>query len=74
MTNLRDFWVSKNFLQGNVPTEISELTNLKELYLDHNSFRGSMPEEICALREKHLEALVTDCKKNFNCDCCTKCY
>jgi Leucine-rich repeat (LRR) protein len=46
LTNLVDFSMKDNNLNGTIPTWFSELTNLKLLDLDANALTGSIPAEI----------------------------
>lgn len=58
LSNLNDLILTRNGLQGTIPTELCNLKDLKVLNLRNNSFTGTIPTEIGRL--ENLEVLLLD--------------
>lgn len=75
LMNLKLLYLDGNSLVGEVPTQLGQLMVLQELRLDGNEVTGSLPDEICALKDRKLTDLESDCASDkFSCDCCTECW
>ncbi|GAU22791.1 hypothetical protein TSUD_142310 [Trifolium subterraneum] len=45
-TNVVEFKASKNYLNGSIPQELTNLPKLETLLLDQNQFKGSLPNDM----------------------------
>ena len=52
---LEVLYLSNNYLEGSIPSELGHLTALRELYLDDNALTGSVSDEL----ENFLSSLET---------------
>jgi Leucine-rich repeat (LRR) protein len=62
---LEEFYLSHNFLHGNLPMDLGHLNGMKKLYLDSNRLSGSIPELSVAL-PKLQELDVSNQKHEYN--------
>jgi hypothetical protein len=50
MKKLSHVFLSHNFLEGELPSELAELSKLRDLYLEHNAFKGTISTEFARLQ------------------------
>ena len=65
MSELEDFDLEFNHMQGPLPNTISHL-NVVEMGLGGNNFTGAVPEDICDIPATHGPACALDTNP-FNC-------
>lgn len=63
----REFRISGNHFNGNIPTEMGKLIGLETLWLHDNDFTGTIPQELCAVKYGPIFSDVSaDCATTGN--------